>query len=185
MPITTTPSGGPQGEYSTYTPIYAQTLSSAVVSVTLSSIPSTYTDLVLIMQAKSTGTYGSLRVTVNSDAGANYSHTALGGSGTAAGSSRASGQNWFDFCRTSGISSDGFGLYTVNFMNYSNATTYKTVLDRTSVQNTGSGDGTEIVAGVWRSTAAINSITLATPGGATFGNFAVGSTFTLYGIKAA
>lgn len=185
MPITTTPSGGPQGEFSTYTPIYSQTLSAAVTSVTLSNIPSTFTDLVLIMQAKSTGTYGSLRVNVNSDSATNYSHIAFGGTGSSAGSSKASNQNWFDFCRTSGLSSDGFGIYTVNFMNYSNATTYKTVLDRTNVQFGTAGDGVEAIVGLWRSTAPINSITLATPGGGTFGNFAIGSTFTLYGIKAA
>ena len=44
MPITTTPSGGPQGEFSTYTPISAQTLSRAVSSVTFSNIPTTFTD---------------------------------------------------------------------------------------------------------------------------------------------
>ncbi len=62
------------------------------------------------------------------------------------------------------------------YQNYSNTTTYKTVLSRCS-NPTG---GTLAVAGLWRSTAAITSITL-TP---TAGNWLSGSTFTLYGIKA-
>ena len=62
-------------------------------------------------------------------------------------------------------------------MNYSNATTYKTVITRASNAN----NGVDAVVGLWRNTAAITSINvfLGT------GNLDTGSTFTLYGIKAA
>jgi hypothetical protein len=166
---------------STYTPIATTTLGSAAASYTFSSISGSYTDLVLIMQAKSTGGYASFKITVNSDTGTNYSQTVVSGTGSAASSSRLSSNPNFDLCRASGLSSDGFGAYIVNFMNYSNTTTYKTFLDRTNVVAGTGGDAVEAMVGLWRSTSAITSIT-ATPGS---GNLAVGTTLTLYGIAAA
>jgi hypothetical protein len=62
-------------------------------------------------------------------------------------------------------------------MNYSNATTYKTMLSRA---NNGAA-GVDAIANLWRSTAAISSITVKITGG----NMKAGSTFTLYGIAAA
>ena len=62
-------------------------------------------------------------------------------------------------------------------MNYSNATTYKTVIARHD-----SWDSYTVGnVGLWRNTAAITSLTISTQ---TF-NMGVGSVFTLYGIKAA
>ena len=66
----------------------------------------------------------------------------------------------------------------VSINNYSNATTYKTVLWRDN-----SNTYVAAQAGLWRSTSAITSITLSTNSSAT--NFASGSTFSLYGILAA
>jgi hypothetical protein len=62
-------------------------------------------------------------------------------------------------------------------MNYSNATTYKTALARTSEDGVAAA-----YVGLWRSTSAITSITIDK---GSSDNFASGSTFTLYGIKAA
>lgn len=62
-------------------------------------------------------------------------------------------------------------------MNYANTNVYKTGLG--SVQST-QWDSTKTV-GLWRSTAAITSVTYFTTGA----NFTVGSTFSIYGIKAA
>jgi hypothetical protein len=66
-------------------------------------------------------------------------------------------------------------------MNYSNSTTYKTVLGRS---NRASSD-TAADVGLWRSTSAITRIDLAMGGSFPTNNFASGSTFTLYGIAAA
>jgi hypothetical protein len=65
----------------------------------------------------------------------------------------------------------------VNFQNYANTTTNKTILTRGSVA---AGQVTAAVS-LWRSTAAITSIVLYTAG---LANWASGSQFTLYGIKA-
>jgi hypothetical protein len=78
------------------------------------------------------------------------------------------------------ISSTGvFGAGVANIQNYSNATTYKTVVSRGGAANT----GMIVIAyvGLWRSTAAITTITLFSD----TGNLATGSTFSLYGITAA
>jgi hypothetical protein len=78
------------------------------------------------------------------------------------------------------ISSSGaFATTVTNIQNYSNATTYKTVLSRGGGANTGN----LVIAyvGTWRSTAAITTIDLINDSG----NFAAGSTFSLYGITAA
>lgn len=160
----------------TYTPIATQTLGSAAASVTFSSIPSTYTDLILVAQPfKSTAGGGTLRYQVNSDTGTNYSNTALYGDGSSAGSDRASNAS---YGRIGFWTGDNQGNALIaNFQNYANTTTYKTVLSRTS--NLGSLLGG--IANLWRSTAAINTIYIYNDGG----NFNTGSTFTLYGVTAA
>ena len=63
-------------------------------------------------------------------------------------------------------------------MNYSNTTTYKTVLTRANIASA----DVEAVVGLWRSTSAVNQLDVKQGGAVTF---SVGSTFTLYGIKAA
>ena len=70
-----------------------------------------------------------------------------------------------------------WGQYNISIQNYANATTYKSVLIRS-----GAATGeTNAIVGLWRSTNAITSINLY----ATAGQWAAGSTFTLYGIKSA
>ena len=76
-----------------------------------------------------------------------------------------------------GYATTGISNVIVQFMNYSNTTTNKTVLSRANNAAT----GTDAIVNLWRSTAAITSIYVYVPSG----NFATGSTFTLYGILAA
>lgn len=164
---------------STYSTIATYTVPSAQASYTFSSIPSTYTDLVLVCSASASTQY-DLRLRFNGDTGSNYSYTVLYGTGSAAGSARDSNLNF------AGI--DYYGVPTttlgnsnqiVQFQNYSNTTTNKTWLSRA---NLASG-GTDAIVGLWRSTAAINSIYIAYIG--TAYTIGTGSTFTLYGIAAA
>ena len=97
MPITTTPSGGPQGEFSTYTPIYAQTLSSATSSITFSNIPTTFTDLVLVFNGTRSAA-GETNLRFNDDTASNYSRTFLYGDGTSAVSGRQSNTTSTSMC---------------------------------------------------------------------------------------
>ena len=164
----------------TYEPIAAQTLGSAAASVTFSSIPQTYTDLVLVGNVQLTSAGQSLLYQFNSDTATNYSLTILKGNGTSATSDRRSNVNYqLAAGWDAGLpTSASFGTGIINIQNYSNATTFKTSLARGS--NAAGGDVTATV-NLWRNTAAITSVTAYTGSG----NFATGSTFVLYGIKAA
>jgi hypothetical protein len=79
--------------------------------------------------------------------------------------------------------SNTFGTVITNIMNYSNSTTFKTVLSRYSNGSTSNGPGTEAIVGLWQNTSVINSITVKQNTGSN--NLDTGSTFTLYGIAAA
>ena len=161
---------------STYEKIASTTLGSATASTTFSSIPATYTDLVLI--AVPAITTGSNDNKISTNLSGTYSNTYLYGTGSTTGSGRTGGVtyiygDWYAAVNTT----LGNTVYVYQFMNYANTTTYKTVLGRA---NNASG-GTDAIVGLIANTGAINSITL-TIGASTY---TAGSTFTLYGIKAA
>jgi hypothetical protein len=184
MPITTTPSGGPQGEFSTYTPIYAQTLSATTGSITFSNIPTTFTDLILVVNAASETTHAFLNMQFNGDTGTNYSYTELLGNGTNATSTRyTNATQMFNANVAMQQTTISFnGIYQI--MNYSNSTTNKTGLARLNCINS-DYNGSIAVGGAWRNTSPITSIKVFPSRSGTPYNFSIGSTFTLYGIKAA
>ena len=157
----------------TYEPIATNTLGSATASVAFSSIPSTYTDLVLIVSGTvSASSYFTFRF--NSDTGSNYSETSLYGDGSTANSTRNSNQTYM---LIGGIRTTQTTIIT-SIMNYSNSTTNKTAISRSS----NAAVEAAATVGLWRNTAPITSIICGTGGANTF---QAGSTFTLYGIKAA
>ena len=164
----------------TYVALATQTLGSDTSTVTFSSIPSTYTDLVVVTSARCSSTANDIKLQFNGDSGSNYSYTYLRGESGGASSSRGSNQGAM-FLGYSAMSTDTnvWSPTILSIQNYSNTTTYKTVLSRTNIPS-----GTTNVAatvGLWRSTSAISSITLF-PGAF---NFITGSTFSLYGIASA
>ena len=160
----------------TYVALATQTLSSAAASVTFSSIPQGYTDLVIV--ATGTATAGNINANLrfNGDSGSNYSDTYVSGTGASAASARHSNQT-FMYLQGYGWWDQTQGNDIVHIMNYSNTTTYKTVLSRADFSN----NGVSAAVGLWRSTAAITSIEFR----ADSSTFTAGSTFSLYGIKAA
>ena len=159
----------------TYTPIATTTLGSTASSYTFSSISGSYTDLVLVVNATGS-TAADITLQLNSDTGTNYSSTILSGSGTAASSSRYSSVTKITL-DAYGYPDTTIGTYIIQLQNYSNTTTYKTCIARTN----NSANGVSASVGLWRSTSAISTILVAVTGG----TFAIGSTFTLYGILAA
>ena len=160
---------------STYTPIATTTLGSDVASYTFSSISGSYTDLVLVAAIKGSTNDVEILVQFNSDTGSNYSQTLIYGTGSAAGSQRQTSQTAMRI--GSGNSNTNFDTYIANVQNYSNSTTYKTVISREA----SAGVLVSATAGLWRSTSAITSILVKRGSG----NLVTGSTFTLYGIAAA
>lgn len=160
---------------STYTPIATYTLASNT-TVTFSSIPQTYTDLVLVTETTGT-TNGAMDVRFNGDTGTNYSRTGMYGDGSNAASYRTTGLAY-------GIIGAGTSgnrdLSITHFMNYSNSTTYKAYFTR---GNNVAASYTADAIYLWRNTAAITSIALTgDPIGSNIGST---STLTLYGIAAA
>lgn len=172
---------------SAYEVISTQTLTSTAATVTFSSIPQTYTDLVLVTQSSaSTSSANDIDIGIgfNGDTSSVYSRTLMSGNGSAASSFRATGNSYIFGARhpLSTGTANVLGIATWNIMNYTQANTYKTVLVRSSCDGA-SADDVRAVVGLWRgSTTAITSLSLIL---AASGSFAIGSTFTLYGIKAA
>jgi hypothetical protein len=165
----------------TYESIATTTLGSNAGSVTFSAIPQTYTDLILVSNYRTIGTpaFFGCSWKANGDTAANYSSTQFYGNGTSTSSGRNTSYAGYAFESYSTTSSQ---VAITNFQNYSNSTTFKTAVSRSS----GSGSSELVGAWVsmWRSTAAITTLTFFSTdvGGVPF---AAGNTFTLYGIKAA
>ena len=163
---------------STYTPLATTTLGSTQTTVTFSSIPGTYTDIIIIAVMRTTGANFQPILRFNSDSGSNYSSTTVWGDGSTAGSNRHSNQNGIYANPGAGIGTAGqFMPWIINVMNYANTGINKTTVERfnntPSVVNAG--------VGLWRNTSAINSISLVAESGSN--DFQIGSTFTLYGVK--
>jgi hypothetical protein len=157
---------------STYEKIATTTLGSATATVTLSSIPATYTDLVVIMNMSFPSAGGDGYLRLNSDTGSNYSYTQSYG----VTSNRNTNST---FIRSHNcVATAGTNNAILQINNYANTTTNKTVLIRSSDANYVSIMG----VGLWRNTNAITSLTFSNDGGV---NFNSGSTFVIYGIKAA
>ena len=164
---------------STYTPIATTTLGSAAASVTFSSISGAYTDLVLVVDYSLNVSNSSLFVRLNGDTGSNYSNTRISGTGSVASSGRSSNSDQARITAdTTAQSASTRQIVTINLMNYSNSTTYKTFLVR--YNSTG---GTEAFVDLWRNTAAVTSVQIKGFDATTI--IESGSTFTLYGILAA
>lgn len=164
----------------TYEPLTTITLTSNTDTVSIGSIPQTYTDLILIINAGAITAGSGIYMRFNTDtspSGTNYSVTNLIGNGSTARSFRAEPFNailpaWFV-----GVGASIDYINTINIMNYSNTTTFKTVLSRGSRITSETDPGAVACVNLWRDTSAINAIQL------TLANtFKTGSTFTLYGI---
>jgi hypothetical protein len=163
----------------TYEPIETQTLGTAVADVFFTSIPQTYTDLVLIMTGGCAANAG-IGYRFNADTTTNYSVTFLEGNGSAASSNRNSSQTFMRIGFNATWSTDLTNTAISNIQNYTNTTTFKTVLSRVNGLTVGALGAS---VGLWRKTPeALTALTVLTSNGS---NFLVGSTFTLYGIKAA
>jgi|688.fasta_scaffold753183_1 hypothetical protein len=163
-------------------------LGSNTGTVTFSSIPQTgYTDLLLVMSARSTrtpantGQLGSLQVRPNG-ATTNLSTRWLRGNGSAAASSTDTA---LDFPigpdDTTNWTANTFTSVEVYIPNYAGAAN-KSVSGVTAIETNGATSYIYVVAGLWSSTAAITSLDVV-EGGAN--SFKSGSSFFLYGISKA
>ena len=156
------------------------TVLSDTPSITFTGISGSYTDLVIVSNAKytSTNTGQGLGIRFNNDSSTNYSATLLEGNGSAASSYRSSNSSTSPIGAVSNGSQTSYSTVTTSIQNYSSSSVYKSIITTCSgpsfVQN---------IFGLWRATPqAITSVTILATG--TAGNIAAGSTFALYGIQA-
>jgi len=169
----------------TYTLISSNVLSSSATSVTFSAIPSTYTDLVLRISARSTlgaGEVVSSRIIVNGDEGAvntYYSSIYVSGNGTSASSGLTSDQAPWIFGSTitaNAATSNTFSNNEYYIPNYAGSTA-KVLSGEEASENNATTTTRNARAGLYRGTTAITQLAVA---GTTF---ASGSSFYLYGIS--
>jgi hypothetical protein len=163
----------------TYTPLATVTLGSAAASVTFSSIPATYRDLILVMTVKSVSGNGYPYLRLNADSGNNYSRVSMSGGSAGVRSNTDTGISFVSLSYDAfAITSDGFNS-TTQFMDYSATDKHKTTLTRAN-QAAGGTTTADALANRWANTAAITSAQLLLSSG----DFATGSTFNLYGVIA-
>lgn len=163
----------------TYTLIASNTLSASAASVTFSSIPSTYTDLVLKMSLRGAlgGVASSIDLTFNSIT-SGYSKTQVRGDGTTADSFRSSGSSAIVLSTTvnQGVATSNtysnLELYIPNYAGSNN----KVISTDSATENNATEAYRTAIAGLLGNTAAITSLTITA-------NLISGSSFFLYGIK--
>lgn len=167
----------------TYTLIASNTLASSAASVTFSSIPNTYTDLVLKASIRSD--QGSVNtdvlVTYNAVGGTSYSRVWLQGNGATASSNltaNSSSTNVLNSAVGGGATSNTFSNWELYIPSYT-VSQNKPYGTFAVGENNATTAYIVAVAGLFRNTNAITEVKLE-PGG---GNFVSGSSFFLYGIK--
>lgn len=165
----------------TYDCIATTTLSSAVLNVTFSSIPQTYTNLVAVINGgASTQTFAWVNTGGNISGSGLFSDTRVYGTGTDIVSLRRSGQ---DECVITPVGesevNNSLNWHAILYVfSYSNTTTFKTFLSRTGR----AASSTTTTVGLRRDTSAINTLQFDLSSTNTWN---IGTTFSLYGIKAA
>lgn len=155
----------------TYEPIATTTVSSTS-SVVFSSIPTTYTDLILTMSVQGSASIGTT-IRYNNDSTNSYSKGALYAQSTNVSSFTESNQTAFNAVNL--LVSSRWVTANHYIFNYQNTNMWKSgLIFRAEAENL-----TEIDSTLWRSTSAVNRIDINTTS-STFTN----GIFTLYGIKA-
>jgi len=162
----------------TYVALDKVTVGTATPSITFTGINQGYTDLVVVFQTGMSSAGNEPYLRFNGDSGSNYSETMMYGSGTTAYSLRNSISTAIQLARDVGLPTALESMHIVNIQNYSNSTTFKTVLARAS-KGSATYSQSAAYVGLWRSTAAITSLTIS----AGAGNLVADSVFSLYGIK--
>tara|TARA_R110002126_G_scaffold64755_1_gene165726 strand:+ start:12 stop:530 length:519 start_codon:yes stop_codon:yes gene_type:complete len=163
--------------------ISSQTLTSNAASVTFSSIPATYTDLVLRASIRTDVAAVSelLNFSYNGNVSSVYSYTFLTGSGSAAASGSGLNESIGYASITNGNSgtSNTFGSYEMYMPSYTASQNKPHSINAVS-ENNATLALIRPVAGLFRSTSAITSINIYPN---SQGNFLTGSSFYLYGIS--
>jgi hypothetical protein len=165
---------------STYTQIGSTVTvgSGGAANISFTSIPATYTDLVIKLSARVTGTGTSANVAFSFNGStASRSGIYVGGNGSSA-SSGSAGELLIWTFPYDDATSNTFGNTELYIPNYAGSA-YKSISTDGVSENNATDGRVALTASLWSNTAAINQITL-TPQSGSFMQY---STATLYGIK--
>jgi hypothetical protein len=169
----------------TYKKIASVTVGSGgAANIEFTSIPATYTDLVIKLSARDieASVVNAGIIQFNGEtATTNYSARWLYGTGSTAASltrSGASGQFFYE-SNSANATASTFANLEFYIPNYAGATVKSVSVD-TATENNATTADTILTAGLWNNTAAITSILVKPNGGV---NWSQHSTATLYGIK--
>jgi len=170
----------------TYTLIASNTLSSSAASVTFSSIPATFTDLVLRTSVKNSRAfeYTPMKIDFNGLTTSIYSWRFMGAEGSTLANDATSATTYMDYPRSNGNNAGSANLFSNDEMyipNYTSATKKPVRIFGVQEYNNTVSNMIKTTAGLIDITTAITSITIA-PQSATY-NLLSGSSFFLYGIK--
>lgn len=168
----------------TYTLIASNTLTGTTATVTFSSIPQTYTDLVLRISARTGRTDPDIiLLTFNSDSpssGTTYSDTQLYASSTSPASGRNSNAPTVYGARIDGANETVNTFSSTEFYIPNYTVSANKPFSSTSVYENNSTTvfGLFANANLWRNTAAVTQINMSA-----VSSFVAGSSFFLYGVK--
>lgn len=149
-------------------------------SISFTSIPSTYQHLQVRYFSRNAAVTDTVLARFNSDSGSNYAWHSLRGNGASASAAASSSQSAMEmpFASYSGTTSNVFGGYVLDVLDYANTSKNKTLRILGGADLNGSGS-IFFNSGLWMSTSAISTITIYP----STGNFDQYSSFALYGIK--
>jgi hypothetical protein len=155
--------------------------SGGAASIDFSSIPSTYTDLVLLTSLRSTRTANTEDAAKMEFNGVTtgYSYRQLRGTGSAAESYTGTSAFFLQNQNASSSTSSTFTNSSTYIPNYAGSQNKSLSVD-SAMENNATSAFTNLVAGLWSNTAAITSIKLTPNVGPLFAEY---STATLYGIS--
>lgn len=166
----------PSSTYDLIATVYPTT-----TAFSITAIPQTYTDLVLLVNARVTSAWDITAMQPNG-IGSGYSSVYYEGSGNTIGTGTA--EISFRMGYIPGTNQPNhYSADMVNIFNYANANVYKTVFSSNRYppnQGTLQGFMVQFKAGLLANTVAITSLTIGTANG---GTYASGSVYSLYGIK--
>jgi hypothetical protein len=168
----------------TYTLIASSTVGAGgASSIDFTSIPATYTDLLVVHSLRGTQTavYQQARIQFNGDTGSNYTYKYLEGSGASAYSGGGTSTSTLVLGNTcgNGATANTFGNGQFYIPNYTSSN-QKSVSVETCAETNASTQYMDLIAGLWTGTSAITSIKLYPDSTYTWLQY---STAYLYGIK--
>lgn len=153
--------------------------SGGATSISFSSIPATFTDIVLVysLRGSASSTDDNVYLTVNGSV-TNINGRYLYGNGSSAASDNWANYNLIDYIPGNTTTSNTFGNGSVYFPNYGGSTNKSFSVDSVG-ENNATAARQSLIAGLVNTTSAITSLSIKPNGTNTFMQY---STASLYGI---